>query len=287
MLWFPLALFSTLAISLFVLSSKHLLKGQKVDPIAYGGLIQLLVGVMGLLLLLFTGVQARFTPAGLLLTLTVALLYVLSSTTYYTALKHLEASRLTIIISLEALFTQATAFLFLGEALTVRKLLAASLIVLAVFVISFSLQTFQLTFTRYDLVAVANAAAYSLAALLDSYLVRHYYSPLTYQALGFLLPASLIFLIFPASRRALPHLFNWKRQWPLLLLTSSFLFLSFLALLFAYQQGGEVSRVTPLLTTQTLLVVIFGAIFLQERGNFFRKILAGLLAIAGVYLLKI
>lgn len=286
MLWFPLTLLATLAISLFVVASKYLLRGEKVDPIALGALLQLIVSVCAFASLPFFGTGFTVNPSSLLLTILVCLLYVISSTTYYTALKHMEASRLVIIISLDALFTQITAYFLLQEPLSFRKIAAAAIIVSAVVLVTFSTKTLSITFTRYDLLAVVNALVYSVAALLDSYLVNHYYAPTTYQAVNFGLTAVLVLLIFPKSRRALPHLFHWQKKLPLLLLTSFLLFLTYVGTLNAYRLGGEVSRVTPILATQTLVVIGLEFFLLKDRQNWPRKIIASLLAITGVTLLK-
>lgn len=286
MLWFPLAILATIAIAFSATLNKYLLKGEKVDPIAYGGLIQMLVGGYCVLILAFTGFQVTINQTSLLLTLLVGFLYALASATYYTAMKHMEVSRLVIILSLEALFTQVTGFLFLQEPFTEKKILAALLVVFSVVFVSFSAKTLSLTFTRYDLLAIINGAIYSVTALIDSFLVNNYYSPLTYQAVNFLLPAGFMLLIFRKNAQQIPHLFNWRRKTPLLLTAAFLLFLTYVATLNSYHLGGEISRVVPIMGTQTILVVILEFFILKDRGSLGRKILASLLAIAGVYLLK-
>ncbi len=285
MLWFSLAILATIAIAFFAILSKYLLKGEKVDPIAYGGLIQAIVGGYCLLILVFTGFHVVINPTSLLLTLLVGFLYALASATYYTAMKHMEVSRLVIILSLEGLFTQVTAFLFLKEPFTEKKIIAATLVVFSVLLVSFSSKTLSLAFSRYDLLAVANGAIFSITSLIDSFLVNNYYSPLTYQAVNFLLPAGLMLIIFRKNAKNIPHLFNWRKKTPLLLATAFLLFLTYVATLNAYNLGGEVSRVVPIMGTQTIIVVILEFFILKERQNLGRKVLSSLLAVAGVYLL--
>ncbi len=222
----------------------------------------------------------------MLLTLLAGFAYAFASATYYTAMKHMEVSRLVIILSLEALFTQLTGFIFLQEPFTEKKILAAFLIVFSVLVVSFSLKTLRVAFSRYDLLVVLNGAVYSLTAMLDSFLINNYYSPLSYQAVNFLLPAFLMLIIFRKNAKNIPHLFNWRKKGPLLLLTAFFLFLTYVATFNAYHLGGEVSRVVPIIGTQTLIVIILEFFILKDRQNIGRKILASLFAVIGVFLMQ-
>ena len=48
---------------------------------------------------------------------------------------------------------------------------------------------------------------------------------------------------------------------------------------------AEVTRVMPLIQTSTLLTVLSGILILNERDNIARKIIAGGIALAGVYFL--
>lgn len=286
MLWFFLALLATVTIAFFAVASKYLLKGEKVDAVGYGAVIQLMVGGYALAALLVFGSRFVINQTSLLLTIGVCLLYVGTSAAYYTALKHLEASRMVIIISLEALFTQLTANIILHEPYSVNKVAGAVIIFLAVGLVTFSTKTIGLVITRYDLLALANAGMYSLTALIDSYLVNHYYSPLSYQVINFGLTGILVMLIFPSSRRAIPKMFKWRKKWPLLALTAFLLFLTYFATLNAYNLGGEVSRITPILSAQTLAVVVLEFFILKDRQNLGRKVLASLFAITGVFLMQ-
>lgn len=286
MLWFPLALLATLGMAAYVILSKQMLTTAKTAAVGYAALIQTLVGLFSLALLPFFGVQATLNRESIFLTLLVGLLYTFTSGAYYLAMKHLEASRLTILVSLDAVIIQLAAFFLLGEPLTLGKILAVLLIFLAIILITLSPETFRLALNRYDLLALANATVYSLNTLIDKYLLTHYYSPLTYQVPNYLLPGLFLFLLFPRGRQTARLFFQPRKRRVTLLLAATTLFFTFLAVFSAYQQGGEASRILPILGTQTLLVVILGAIFLKERGNLARKLLASLLAIAGIFLMK-
>lgn len=287
-MWFPLTLFAVACNAAYALFSKRLLQGKAVDPWAYGTVMQLVVAALTIPPLLVVGLDFHLDRTGLILTILMAVLYAVTSPTYYYAMKHLEVSRLMIILGLSAIFSQFTAAFFLGEPLTGQKLLGASVIVAAVALATLPKDRDHLksSFSVWDLVAVLNALLWSHVSLLDNYLVKHYYSPLTYQLVNFSLPVFLILLIRPSLAKACVHLFDWRKKWPIVVVTASTMFFSLLAVYNAYNLGGEVSRMNPLLETQTILVVIFGFVVLKERENFFGKFLASLLVVLGVFLMK-
>jgi uncharacterized membrane protein len=49
---------------------------------------------------------------------------------------------------------------------------------------------------------------------------------------------------------------------------------------------GDVSQVIPITTSTTPFIVIFGAIFLGERDNIFKKFLATILIVLAIYLMR-
>lgn len=49
--------------------------------------------------------------------------------------------------------------------------------------------------------------------------------------------------------------------------------------------GGEVTKVIPIVQTSTIITIILGIFFLKERDHIVKKIVAGLIAIIGVFLL--
>lgn len=60
---------------------------------------------------------------------------------------------------------------------------------------------------------------------------------------------------------------------------------SILALNYGYQIGKNSAQIAPLNQTSTLITVLFGIIFLQERTHMFKKIAASILACIGIILL--
>jgi uncharacterized membrane protein len=57
-------------------------------------------------------------------------------------------------------------------------------------------------------------------------------------------------------------------------------------MLMAYQQGGDISQIAPITKFSIILTVLLSAVFLGENNNMIRKIIATIMAIAGVFLIK-
>lgn len=131
MLWFPLALLAVLGLAAYVLLSKYLLRGEKVDPIAYGAGIQLTVATFTLPLAIFSRPTITFNQKTLLLTLLMILLYALASAAYRLGG---EVGRIIPILDAQTLPVVIFGALFLGERQNLaRKILASLLAVAGIF----------------------------------------------------------------------------------------------------------------------------------------------------------
>lgn len=293
--WFVLTLVATICLSLFNIFSKHLLSDKKTDPVAFGAFLQLGVAIITIPFVLAYGWRWDLSLESLTLTAAVALLYTIASAAYYTALAHLEISLVLIVISLDSVFSQITGNIFLGEPITLNKAIAGVLIFSAVVLAVLTPKDHSgkdninkpSKINKYYLLVLLNVVIYSLTIIIDKILVGSYFNPLSYQFVNFALPGIMILLLFPKSRRTIPDLLKRNNKWPLTFLTVVMLFLTYFSVFSAYKIGGEVGRVTPILGSQVVIVVIIGALYLGERKNFLRKLIAGSLVVIGLFLMGI
>ena len=289
--WFLLTLIATICLSLFNILSKYLLNDKKTDPIAFGVFLQLGVAVLTIPFVLVYGWKLDLNLKSLSLSLVVSILYAVASIAYYTALAHLEVSRMLIVVSLDSILSQITGNILLGEPITLYKSIAGILIFSAVFIVLVTPGHFPSNLTKssrvtkYYLLVLLNVVIYSLTIIIDKILVGSYYNPLSYQFVNFLVPALLIILLFPKSRRLLPDFLKPGNNRFLTIVAIVVLFLTYFSIFSAYKIGGEVGRVTPILGSQVVIVVVFGALFLGERKDFLRKLLAGSMVVLGLYLM--
>jgi len=109
-----------------------------------------------------------------------------------------------------------------------------------------------------------------------------FFSPETYNIL--LWTAPIIVLYFPNIKIKDIKIEFKKFSWKIVLLsffnfTGYFLGLKALFL-------ADATKVIPITQSSTIITVIAGIFFLNEKSNLFKKILAGIIAVVGVFLLK-
>ncbi|PJA55412.1 hypothetical protein CO165_03665, partial [Candidatus Roizmanbacteria bacterium CG_4_9_14_3_um_filter_33_18] len=75
-----------------------------------------------------------------------------------------------------------------------------------------------------------------------------------------------------------------KFSWKIVLLS----FFNFIAYFFGLKAFvlAEVTQVIPIMQLSTIMTVIAGIFLLNEKSNLAKKLLAGIIAVVGVFLLK-
>ena len=105
-----------------------------------------------------------------------------------------------------------------------------------------------------------------------------------YVSLTLLIPAMINSLIERVRFNLLIIEYKTNKKY-LVLLTGVLWSVMMLSKLLSYQ-FGEVTKIAPLCSLSVMLNVIFSYIFLNERGNLLRKVIASIFIIIGVFLIK-
>lgn len=130
------------------------------------------------------------------------------------------------------------------------------------------------------LIAVGINALLGVAWMLDK-LGTRYFNADSYNIFVWVIP--IIFIYFPHIKlQAIKKEFQ-QASWKVVVLAGLNV-VGYLLQLKALQIA-EATRVIPIIQTYTLLTVIAGIVLLHERENMFRKLLAGAMALIGVFLL--
>lgn len=207
------------------------------------------------------------------------LLYGLYERYQFIARKGIEASILTIIFRLETVIASIIAIIVLREPLTLEKTLGTVAIVFASIMLSY--KNARLIRNRALFFALLCSVFIGVAMTVDkpasSGIPATLYSVITWTC-------SVIVIAFPGIKKNQFlkefSIGNWKIAVAALLNVIGYmLFIQALSY-------GESSRVVPIVAINSILVVFGGIILLRERDHLWRKIAAGLIAFAGVYLLK-
>lgn len=283
MSWQVLISINILLYSVVVLLQRTILKEKEIQPIAYtiffGLLTGFFVAVAGFIFADMRLPNLRPLVFNLLLT---TLFYGFGNLFIYKSLKLTEASKFTIIFTSRSFFTVVSASLFLREFLTVGQLIGAVLIFLAVVLVNLKKMRFSLR--AGELFGFLAAVGYGFAATNDRFLFQ-FLPVFPYLSLAFIVPAMILSLIFRAELRDIKF-FLKSRVLAKIVLISLLYTLGASAFYGALQMGENVSQIASINMVSVITTVVLAAIFLKERGNLAKKILAAGLSFFGALLLR-
>ena len=285
MSWQILLFISVVLVSFGVLLQRILMKEEGSDPWAYSIVFQLLVGTLAAIYgFLFSEMafprDVKFLIPNIILMI---LLYSANNVFLYSALKKIEASIFTIIISTRSLFTVFASSVFLNELLTGKQFIGALFILSGAVFVNLNKKS-NLKFEKGIIYAFLAASAFGFANTNDRILLQHF-NLYPYITIGFILPASFMLMIKPSSFRKIKDFTNIRLLRKMVILCLVFTASS--ATFFrALQIAPNSSQVTTIMVSSVVLTVFLSIIFLKERENVGRKIIGALAAFLGLLLVS-
>ena len=193
--------------------------------------------------------------------------------------KALDASIFSIINNLSVVIAFFLSIFLYKETLSISKSIGFFLILLSLFLV---IETKKAKFNLKGVVlGIITSVCIGIAWGLDKKGVI-FFKPEIYNLLAWLVP--FIVLYFPGIKikeiKTEFKRFSWK-----IVLLSFFNFLGFYLGLKAFVLT-DATKVIPVIQTSTLMTVLAGIFLLKERSNLTKKILAGVIAVVGVFLLR-
>lgn len=208
--------------------------------------------------------------------------YALNDRLTATVRKGLEASTTSMMKQLSTVFLIFAGFLFFKEKFILTKFIGALLIVFSNILIFYKKNS--LKENKYTIYGLLAALCSTIAAFIDVSYSKEFNLPV-YVAFTLLVPSVLIMLFDRIKFNDLKKEFaNNKKLIILLASLSSSLML--ILKLYAYDIG-KVMIVAPLCSLTVILNVLIGYIFLKERNNLVKKVIASILIIIGLILIKL
>ncbi|HLZ69771.1 MAG TPA: DMT family transporter [Dehalococcoidia bacterium] len=281
--WLPLILLAILIASSNALLHRVLLREEQSDPYAQS---LTFFGIGGTIALLFAtlhpgGFQYRLSAAQLLLFLPLTACATIGPVLYFTALQRVEASETTIVYQAGHKFwTVLGAFVFLGEAFTVNKVLGAGAVVLGIAIALSGRHTFRLS--RGVLLIVAATVFYSAMDLLSFFLDRSI-DPISLIVYVCYLPVLALLVTRPKTLRQL-RFYGTRRRAACITVLGMNDTLGTLCVFYAYRIGRNAAQIDPLLGMTTILSVVLAIVLLRERRHLRGKLLGALVTVAGALL---
>lgn len=193
----------------------------------------------------------------------------------------LEASTFSIIKQISTVFMILAGLLFFKEPFVWKKIIGACLIIISNILIFYKKGKQKLD--KYVFLGIISNLAVSVALFLDVS-ISDQFNLAFYSALTLLIPALFIAIAERIKLSDIKQEFLQGNK-KVLLMTSLCWGGMIVVQLRAYQLG-DVSLVAPLCTLTVIGNLIIGYIFLKERDNMLKKLLAAILIVIGVFLIK-
>lgn len=253
------------------------------NPRALSIAFNLVSTVMAIILLLFIGSFKKFSLPKIadawIYLLIAAFFYGIFERLRFFATKMLDASIYSIIGNTSLIVAFTISIFLYKETLTLSKLAGTLLILSSLFMVVD--RNKSKASIKGILIGLTACIAVGIGAGLDKK-GAVYFSPEIYNLLLWVFP--LIVLCFPGIKiQEIKDQFS-KFSWKIVLL-AFFNFVGYYLGLKAFLLA-DATRVLPIIQLSTIMTVIIGILFLNEKNHISKKILAGIIAIIGVFLLS-
>lgn len=244
-------------------------------------LLELLAGIVVLLAIPFFEIKFP-TDIKVYIFLGIAIIfYTIADRLNTTVRSGIEASTFSMLQQLSTVFMTLAGFLFFKEEFIITKFIGAMLILFSNILIFYEKGKAKLD--KYVALGIVSNLSFTIALFLDVNISDNFNLPF-YVATTLMVPSILIFLVEKIKLSDLKEELKCGNK-PAIFLTSLCWSTSILFSLRAYQLGN-VSVVAPLCALTVILNVIVGYVFLKERDNMPKKIIAALLVILSIFLIK-
>lgn len=282
MTWLYYSLGAAISLAFLNILSRILTVDSK-NPRAFSIVFNIICIIMSLILFIFTGSYKVISfPTRIdawIYLLIASFFYGLNERFRFLISKILEASIYSIIGNITVIIAFFISFFLYKESLTVTKLLGSMFILFSLLLVS-ELKKSKIS-SKGIFLGIVTSIYLGVAMSLDKK-GAIFFNPETYNILLWAVP--FIVLYFPGIKikeiKAEFKQFSWK-----IILLAFFNFVGFYLGLKAFILA-DATKVIPVIQTSTLLTVIAGIFLLNEKNNLFKKILAGIIAVIGVFLLR-
>ncbi|MSU56393.1 MAG: DMT family transporter [Candidatus Taylorbacteria bacterium] len=279
--WLFLTLLSVLFASIASILQRVLMKDEKSNPYSYAIVFHLFLGFLNLGFAILYGSHFSLRSGNFFLLLLASGLWGACSIFLFKSLQLIEASEKTILSSLNVVFTIIASVIFLDEVFSGKKIFGTVIILASTLLVVSLKNVFKL---NRGVVYVFIAAFFAgLALVVDSANVQHY-NAIAYNTFQNFLTGFIILAFAPKALQQWRQFVQpsfLKRMLPLGIFSTAQGILYLTALTY----GGNTAQVGTIRQASTIVTVFLAIIFLKERNNLWRKLLAAVLVTLGVFLL--
>lgn len=208
--------------------------------------------------------------------------YAISDRMNTTVRSGIEASTFSMLKQLSTTFMIFAGLVFFKEEFVLNKFIGAVLIIFSNILIFYKKGKFE--FNKYIILGILSNISYTIALFLDVNNSDNFNLPF-YVAITLIFPAILIMIIEKIKPSEIKNeLVNGNKK--AILITALSWGIMIVSQLRAYQLQN-VTIVAPLCALTVILNVIVGYLFLKEKDNLLKKMIAAILIIISIILIKI
>lgn len=280
--WFVYLIISILLISCNGLFHRSLLKDDDSSPQAQTIIFLGIGGIIAIIIALVQGKHNLFFPQILLWNfLLVILLLTPAYLLKYRAYQLIGASEVVMFSVTGRLWNVVGAYFFLHEAVSLKMIIGAVVILIGVMITRFDKKKF--TLNKGIFIVLVSSFLFGLGDINGYYILRSYDST-NFLIYSELLPVIALMLLQPIAIKKLQYYFRKDRAIKVFFLCICDA-LGMLALYLAYQAGHNAAVIGPLNATRAVVTVLLAALILKERRNIRNKVIGSIIAVIGVILL--
>jgi drug/metabolite transporter (DMT)-like permease len=277
-----LILFSIVFLSISRVLQKLLFKGNNSNPVVFAVCYQLIVGLIIFIYALITGFNLEGYQNYILSILLSGILYTFANLFVFKAFQKTDASIATVALASSAIWTTIASIILLKETISTNQLIGLILVTLSLVLISYERKKLKLT-DRGFVYGILAAILFGVAFTNDAFIIGDRDSE-SYLSIAFILPALLLALIQFKELKNFKSTIN-KNSVLKIFALGIFYALANIATFTAYQLGTNASVISPLQQLSTILTVLLAVLFLKEKDNITRKIVAAGISILGAILI--
>jgi drug/metabolite transporter (DMT)-like permease len=282
--WLTLTIVGLFCVALADISQKMSLKGESpLSSITNNFIVWNILGVISLIYFLFLGQSFPvLSPSFFIKLIPLATAYFLGGTFYYQSFKGNSVSLSAVLATVSCLITTFLGILFFNESTTLLKFIGSFIVLCAIVIVNYQK---KLHFEKYNIYALLGGLFYGVAYTADKYFIISS-SPDFYQIVLCFSVGMASFVFRP--RQIIRELGKFEKYLiPSIASATIFFFLYQKFLFWAISIGGEVGRIDVLNNTTIFIIIFLEVIFLKERSNLKKKIIAALIAFVGATLLAL
>lgn len=270
-------IFATIFTQAFKVATKTLKKAGALTI-----LLQITAGLVALLLCPLFGFKFPTNISVYIMLAISIVFYAITDRVNTTVRSGIEASTFSMLKQLSTTFMIFAGLIFFKEEFVLTKFIGAMLIIFSNIIIFYKKGKFE--FNKYVLLGILGNISFTVALFLDVNISDNFNLPF-YVALTLIIPALLIMIFERIKPSEIKDEFiNGNKK--AIFITAISWGLSIIMQLRAYQLGN-VTVIAPLCALTVMTNVIVGYLFLNEKDNLVRKIIAAILIIISILLIKI